>query len=532
MNEAVDGSMNVNETGSGRIIDYTARDYESLLEVMQELAPEILPEWTDYSQQTDFGNVLLQLFAHMGDIIAYHQDRLASESFLGTARERASVIEHLKLIGYRLGTAVPASVELTLEFAAAVNDTVRVSKGDAFATRSSKDTASVRFEYTGSDLDIDCSSLGVDAATGKKLYRIPVEQGKLIREDVLGTSDGSPGQRFALSFTGLILRSYGGSADVHPDITVWTELGGVIDSSWQLQESLAFSREDAADYAIEIDADDQAVILFGGNGFGSVPPAGSVIRASYRTGGGAQGNVAANKITTLVDAPGLSLVAAKVYNEAEATGGADRESIEYAIAHAPGVFRSFRRAVTAEDYKALALNFNGVGKVRAEATHWNRVTLYVAPDGGGRLSDILIANLLAYFEDLRPMSTVIEIADVDYVKIYISAEIGVESYYSRAETQRRVEQAVAELLAFDNVDFGQVIYLSKFYEAIEAIEGVEYVTIDEFEREGEPGDQDNAGRIVLAGSEIPRLPGSSVEDPAEDAAYAGGLNIISITGGY
>jgi hypothetical protein len=524
--------MEVKESGKGRIIDYTARDYESLLEVMQELAPEILPEWTDYSQQTDFGNVLLQLFAHMGDIIAYHQDRIVSESFLGTARERGSVIEHLKLIGYRLATAVPASTELTLEFAAAVNDTVRVSKGDAFATKSSKDTASVRFEYTGSNLDIDCSTLALDPASGKKLYRIQVEQGKLVKEDVLGASDGSAGQRFALSFTGLILRSYGGSANINPDITVWAELGGVIDAGWKLQESLAFSREDAKDYTIEIDADDQAVLVFGGNGFGAIPPAGSVIRAGYRTGGGAQGNVAAYKITTLVDAPGLSLVAAKVYNEAEASGGAERESIDYAVSHAPGVYRSFRRAVTAEDYKALALNFNGVGKVRAEVTNWNRVTLFVAPKGGGRLSDILAANLLAYFEDLRPLSTIIEIADVDYVKIYIAARIGIESYYSRAETRRKVEQAVAQLLAFDNVDFGQVIHLSKYYEAIESIDGVAYVTIDEFTREGGAGPDDSSGRIVLAGGEIPRVPGSSVEDAASDAAYVSGLNITAIEGGY
>src|SRR5690606_11393645 len=135
-------------------------------------------------------------------------------------------------------------------------------------------------------------------------------------------------------------------------------------------------------------------VVFGGNGFGAIPPAGSVVRAAYRTGGGTKGNVAANKITTLVDAPGLSVVAARVYNETEATGGAERESIEHAVTHAPGVFRSFRRAVTADDYNALALNFNGVGKVRAESPHWNRVTLYAAPQGGGRVSDLMAANLL------------------------------------------------------------------------------------------------------------------------------------------
>jgi hypothetical protein len=37
---------------------------------------------------------------------------------------------------------------------------------------------------------------------------------------------------------------------------------------------------------------------------------------------------------------------------------------------------------------------------------------------------------------------------------------------------------------------------------------------------------------VLAGGEIPRVPGSSVEDAASDAAYVSGLNITAIEGGY
>ncbi len=93
-------------------------------------------------------------------------------------------------------------------------------------------------------------------------------------------------------------------------------------------------------------------------------------------------------------------------NPAAAVGGAERESIEHAVEHAPAVFRtrarhSIKRAVTAEDYKALALDFSGVGKVRAEAANWNIVTLFVAPAGGGLVSDVLEADLLAYFEDKR-----------------------------------------------------------------------------------------------------------------------------------
>ncbi|WP_045855619.1 baseplate J/gp47 family protein [Teredinibacter purpureus] len=524
--------MKIEHSDDGRKIDYTARDYESLLLAMQKMAPEKLPEWTDYSQETDFGHVLLQLFAHMGDIVAYHQDRLVNESFLSTARERASIIDHLKLVGYRLSTAAPSSTELTVEFSADTTARVRLSSGDAFATKSSKGNPSVRFEYSGENDDIDCALLAVDPISNKKTVRIPVEQGQLIKTDVVGNSNGLSGQRFALNFTDLILRDNSGNNNRIADITVWTELGGVMDNSWRLQESLAFSREDAQDYVIEIDENEQAFLIFGGNGFGAVPTSGSTIRARYRVGGGALGNVAAHQITTLSDAPGLSLVAAKVTNKTAATGGADRETIEHAIEHAPGMYRSFRRAVTADDYKQLAENYNGVGKVRAEATHWNRVTLYVAPEGGGRVSDILSANLLSYFDSLRPVSTLIEVADVDYVKIYISARIGVESYYARAEIRLKVEEAITSLLAFHNVDFGQVLFLSKFYEAIEKIDGVAYVTIDEFSREGHAGTDDSAGRLQLLASEVPRIPGSSVEDTEHDAHYRNGVKLTALEGGF
>ena len=57
-------------------------------------------------------------------------------------------------------------------------------------------------------------------------------------------------------------------------------------------------------------------------------------------------------------------------------------------------------------------------------------------------------------------------------------------YYASADVTEWVQQAAGRLLAFDNVDFGQTIYLSKFYEAIEAINGVDFVNISEFRREG------------------------------------------------
>src|SRR5262249_12730956 len=160
------------------MIDYMARDYDSLLQAMRALIPEKLPEWTDYESQADFGNVLLQLFAHMGDILSYYQDRVANESFLGTAQQRRSVIQHLRLIGYQLSTAAPASATLTLSVPAERNETITISRGDAFASMSQRDTPPVRFEYTREQpLRINWGDLPTDTATGRKYYHgIPVEE--------------------------------------------------------------------------------------------------------------------------------------------------------------------------------------------------------------------------------------------------------------------------------------------------------------------------------------------------------------------
>jgi hypothetical protein len=503
--------------------DYLARDYESLLHSMRELIPELLPEWTDFRSEADFGNVLLQLFAHMGDILSYYQDRVANESFLGTARSRRSVIHHLRLIGYRLATASPAAAKLRLVVPAGLQEPITIRPGDAFATKSGKDVPSLRFEFTGpEDLVIEPGQLLEPLQDPAKRYfdGVSVEEGRLIKQELLGHSDGTPNQRFPLLHAGIIVRSLGLGQSIHRDIHLTV---GESPEPWNLQETLAFSRNDQPDFSLDIDEQDRATILFGDGDFGAIPAKGEAVRATYRIGGGRQGNVAAHAIQTIMDAPQLALLGAKVTNPAPATGGSDRETIEHAVRHAPGVFRSMKRAVTAEDFEALALSYRGVGKVRAEPAGFNTVRLYVAPEGGGYVSDILEKNLLALFEDKRMLSTLIEIRDVAYVDLFITAEVDVKRYHSREDVREQVVRAAQAVLDFDAVDFAEVIYLSKFYEAIEAVDGVQGVHISEFRTGAQPaGSIEPTGKIGLKANEIPRPPGGL----AGKGAYASGLQVI------
>jgi uncharacterized phage protein gp47/JayE len=195
-----------------------------------------------------------------------------------------------------------------------------------------------------------------------------------------------------------------------------------------------------------------------------------------------------------------------VVNRSPATGGAERESIENAIKFAPTVFSSMQRAVTGQDYVALARLFPGVSKARAEATNWNTITLYIAPTGSGEPpTDILKRDLLAYFEERRMITSSIEIGSPDYVRVMITVEVEAKPYFLTENVKGAAENAIRGLYDFEKVDFGQKLYLSKIYEALEGLDGVESAFVGVFRRHDESDPIAKDGLIQLSENEIPVL---------------------------
>ena len=99
------------QIGNRPIIDYVTKDYDGFREGMLALIPQLLPSWSDRSE-SDFGVVLIELFAYVADILSYYQDRVANEAYLSTATQRRSVAELLRLIGYQIDPGLAASVVL------------------------------------------------------------------------------------------------------------------------------------------------------------------------------------------------------------------------------------------------------------------------------------------------------------------------------------------------------------------------------------------------------------------------------------
>jgi len=95
-------------------------------------------------------------------------------------------------------------------------------------------------------------------------------------------------------------------------------------------------------------------LRFGDGDHGRIPPAGvDNIRAfSYRTGGGAKGNVAANKIEALATAvAGIE----SVFNPVAAGGGSDKADTNTMLTLGPREISHRDRAVSVEDFEELAV---------------------------------------------------------------------------------------------------------------------------------------------------------------------------------
>jgi hypothetical protein len=73
-----------------------------------------MPDWSE-GHVPDIGLTLVELLAYAGDYLSYYQDAVATEAYLGTARERISVRRHARLVDYRMHEGCNARTWLTLE---------------------------------------------------------------------------------------------------------------------------------------------------------------------------------------------------------------------------------------------------------------------------------------------------------------------------------------------------------------------------------------------------------------------------------
>jgi hypothetical protein len=517
-------------------IDYTSLDYDSMRSAMLALASQVLPEWTDLSEN-DLGVVLTEMFAYACDITLYYQSRIAANLLPESSDEPQALVQLLRLIGYELSPPTAASGNLVVGLAATVVPPFTIPAATQFLVAVAGG-GQLPFE-TAQDITIQAADLTPPDVAGVRYYSpVPVVQGETVTNNPGAVSDGSARQS-------LVIQAPAGTSVLPDSIVVTvTEPGGL--TRWQQVPSLGSSGPADRNFVVQRDATGSVTLLFGDGINGLLVPRGTatnpvVIKPLYRLGGGPAGNVPANSqfvslLTTIVSAT----------NPQAAAGGADAEDIDRARFFAPRLYRTQDRAVTLQDFVDLALTIPGVGKARAVSAGWNQVTIFVAPTGSvADPSELLQRDILAFFESRRMATVSITVFGPQVADIYMSATVRAQPYYLQSDVNAAVQQAVSSYLAFDAVDFGQSIYLSKIYDVIQNLPQVASLNVTEFSRTPHPvsgtdrtrsgsnSSVDADGVIALGANELPR-PGyrDNPANPANplDKTYRPAID-IAIVGG-
>ena len=95
-------------------IDYLAKDYASFRRLILDRLSIVAPDWRDRSA-ADLQVTLVEILAYLGDYLSYYQDAVATEAYLHTARQRASVRRHVRMLDYFMHDGCNARTWVHLE---------------------------------------------------------------------------------------------------------------------------------------------------------------------------------------------------------------------------------------------------------------------------------------------------------------------------------------------------------------------------------------------------------------------------------
>jgi hypothetical protein len=335
-----------------------------------------------------------------------------------------------------------------------------------------------------------------------------------VRDEILGSSDGSPLQAFKLlkgpaargrahrdprapaarrRRAGRARRRRGapGRSGRQQNREVWVR--------WKRVDSFFASGPRSRHYVIDYLS---GRIQFGDGRRGLVPPEArnAVVASSYRIGGGSSGNVNVGTLTSLGRA--LAYVQA-VTNPMPATGGADRESIEDAKARAPFTIKSRDRAVTSEDFEMLALRASPVlARARCVPDRSSRgiITLVLVPKAetkGEELarrlspSNEVIRYVRRYLDERKLVGTMLHVVrprykDLSLRVVLLRRTVGT-SDRMRREIELKLRRYLHALVGGRDGrgwEFGRPVLKTELIHVAEEVPGVEGVDALEIHDDG------------------------------------------------
>jgi hypothetical protein len=465
------------------------RTFVDLVLEARERARSSCPTWTDMSVN-DPGMALIEVFAHLTEVMLYRLNRLPEKSYL----------TFLNLIGLTRQPPSAAWVDLTFQRDIRESDSEKPAITIPAGTRVS--TAAGALQQA---TFVVTEEVVIPAAKDSAVVR--GHHCTIVEAELLGTGTGRPGQRFSAAHPPLVITTEAlplvlgvqvvGDRDERRPAR---EYDGKEFEIWQPVDS--FADIDLQDRSYVVDRS-TGTITFAPDVSGAVvPSAGAEIRLWYRTGGGASGNVDASQLSSVE--PRMDGVT--VTNQQPAQGGRDLEEVGSALDRGPYEFFSLKRAVTARDYEVLAtVGSGGVARARAFTrvdvrpfAQRGEVEVVLVPDvsgedpPGGRLS---LATMLVHEVEEARVRTTDELSNrgmigttcvtswAKYKEVSVEGRVVVRPEEDAAAVRDRIHQrlnrTISPLPTKDNStgwQFGESLRASTVYQLLEGAEpGVRYV---------------------------------------------------------
>ena len=246
--------------------------------------------------------------------------------------------------------------------------------------------------------------------------------------------------------------------------------------TWQQVPNFQQSEQEDAHYTVRLTEDGQLLFTFG-DGFQArrLPTGRNNVTVHSRVGTGLSGNLFAGGLTKAVKPHRLL----ENFIHLEVTsGGNDREDESSLHTNAPKSLLALERAVSLNDFAALAASHSGIWQAKAFRLqpgfgHSERVRVALVPAGGGPLG-----SLEDEIRDFLKSHAVpgVEVQVVPYRAVALDLEIMIQvksAEYDPDTVIANVETALIASLSLQKRRLGAPLFRSEVYAIVEAVTGVE-----------------------------------------------------------
>jgi hypothetical protein len=299
----------------------------------------------------------------------------------------------------------------------------------------------------------------------------PVSRGKTVLNEVLGSGDATAiNQEFVLQNSPLTyLQSPASISGVFYKSTLRVRVDGL---EWQEMSSFFGQPPDAQIFVTREDTEQKTHVEFGDGVNGARLTSGvNNVMANYRFGSGAEAPSAGTLTVIAQPLPGLK----EVRNPVAVGGGADPDPPTQIRRYAPLSVLTFGRAVSRDDYEAIAAQAPGVTRARAYfifdvPSQRSQVQIYVSQDQAA--VDSANTALQGATDPNRPFAVTLATP----VPVKISLGIIADPRRKAADVLSAVETALVDpdqgLFGINAIGIGESIFESQIFQTCVAVAGV------------------------------------------------------------